>query len=784
MKKANLWNILKVISAHLATYALLLTSFAPVAVMADAEPTPTPQATATPDMSNMTEADIEAMTQLQDEGTAASANDAQDEQNNNRSNLDEVDATTAMWISIISGIVIGYLTASMLAACQKMTSDMYIAAAAGIVYVYGEINATLKDKETREEIEEAYDKCKNQEDDCQYGALEAEKASYNEIAETAKEKQELHEYAAYGLAAAAALALFWTTKEKVNKGTCTTSLGTAETAALLGPASPPCKPTCSVPDPTPATKAACVACTADVEKCAGGLATAITALGKEEVIANTPQDSKLQSTERVAAQGMSETSYSMGCAGPYSGQLLGGVAGPCKSYVALANEKQSICNFRTMMVVDGKPQNRPYGPDIFDQNDTNNLLRKYFEVKVEKNEQLHALFPDKEKKNQFISFWRKAYFGGLDILSPEGQAMLEDFSSYMGFGGAAIGIWFGLKSTTANAFDMWIGSPPGRATFFGVMSGLVYYSSTVTGDIAADATSNSNKINSVLNNRRNENEEGTEIERQGRQRQDVVTTTGTGTGPGTVATEEESGTPPLCANGANGNGGCNQVPGVSGADTSFLNGFMGTNGASNLLAVANDVNDGAITAQSQQVVGSSSGSGAIAMKKLRKQRSDYLKNLKKENPKAFENAVKLENYAKKSIQSGVMKVLKKAKATPAQFLAAVGTGKMPSLKETDKNKRVAAIKGSITGKKVGSIALGGSSGKKDWSMKFNFDEEAAKEDVTAVSGNSETMAMSEENGKVVGSQNAEDIMGRNNNIWQEITKRYIRTAYPVLLEQL
>ncbi|MDC1174332.1 hypothetical protein OAT67_02980 [Bacteriovoracaceae bacterium] len=780
MKKAKLFNIFKIISTHLATYCLLLTSFAPVATLAtetgESEATATPAPTV--DMSNMTEADIQAMNEA-DPTTAQVTAAAVDDSNNGQSNLDEVDATTSMWIAVISGIAIGYVSASMLRVCKKITTDMYIAAAAGIVYIYGEIQATIKDKETREEIEDAYDKCKNEEADCQTGALEAEMASYDEIQETADEKAKLHEYSAAALITAAGLALYKGMGEEAAGAACATDLQvTSGALASTAPAWCTAKYIPIVPTDTNAVPRA--ACITDLEKCATGLAGALGFTLEEAAIKRTPTLSSVQFAGREKALAVEKSTREGACIGPDSSAhpKVAAIKAPCMQYATFASGNQSICEFTALSVV-----STPYGPQIFDSKRTDNLLKKWFELKVEKNKKLHALIPNDKKRSQFVEFWRKAYFEGMDIYSPEAQAGLESFSSYMGFAGAAVGLWLGLKKTTDTSFNLFIGTPLGRATFFGGMGALVYYSATVTRDIAEQAKTNSDKIKSVLNNFKDDNE-GTEIERQGRQRQDVVTTTGTTTAAGNTAVDDSGGTPELCANGSNASGGCNQIPGVGSGDTSFLNGFLGSNGASGLMQVANDANNGSLSPSSNEIVNSSGGQGAIALKKLRKMKKDYLSKLKKTDEKAFDNFNKLDKYAGNAIQAGVSKVLKKNNVTPGQFLAAVGTGKMPSADDAKKNKRVAAISNSISGKKVGSVSLGGSDkSSKAWKMNFDFDDKA-KEEVTAVSGNGGDLGLSEDNGTTIGSHDADDIIGRNQNIFDEITKRYIRTAYPVLLDRL
>tara|TARA_R110002072_G_scaffold276051_1_gene437313 strand:+ start:38586 stop:40946 length:2361 start_codon:yes stop_codon:yes gene_type:complete len=772
MKKAKLFNIFKIISTHLATYCLLLTSFAPMAVMAQEGE---PEATATPaptvDMTNMTEADIQAMNEA-DPTTADVAAAAIDDNNNGNSNLGEVDTTTSQWIAIISGIVIGYLSARLVAACKKKTYDVYLAAAAGVVYIYGEIKATMEDKETREEIEDAYDKCKNQEADCQTGALEAEMASYDEIQKTAEDKAKLHTYSAMGLAAAAAWALGKGLYRASLATTCTTAIATGAAAASSSGTA-----TCA------ALVTGAAACEAEVVACVAASGAAEFSVTEAETFALTPQPSETQAAGETTAATTGQTSLSSNCNGLGSAAQMAAAKSACMPYFTNIIAEETVCSVTAFAALADNNSNR-YGPEPVEINNLDKMMKQYFDIKVANNKDLDRLIPNDKKRSEFKEFWRKAYFEGMDIFSPTAFAGgLGGFSSYMGFGGAAIGIWYGMKKATATSFDMFIGSPYGRATFFGAMSAIVYYSATVTQDIADQAKSNSDKIKSVISGFRDDSE-GTEIERQGRERQDVVTTTGTTTAAGNTAVSDTGGVPEICANGANASGGCNAIPGATAGDTSFLNGFLGSNGASGLMQVANDANNGSLSPSSNEIVNGSGAQGAIAMKNLRKAKADFMGKLKKKDEKAFDRMSKLDNYAQKSIQAGVMKVLKKNNATPGQFLAAVGTGEMPSSKDAGKNKRIAAISNSISGKKVGSVSIGGSDkSSKAWKMNFDFDDKA-KEEVTAVSGNGGDLGLSEDNGTTIGSHDADDIIGRNQNIFDEITKRYIRTAYPVLLDRL
>ena len=73
---------------------------------------------------------------------------------------------------------------------HQKSLDSIIAAAAGGIYLYGEISATFKDKELRKKIEAEYKKqLASKEWDGQQKALQAQKKGYQELLKTTEQKK-------------------------------------------------------------------------------------------------------------------------------------------------------------------------------------------------------------------------------------------------------------------------------------------------------------------------------------------------------------------------------------------------------------------------------------------------------------------------------------------------------------------------------------------------------------------------------------------------------------------
>lgn len=144
-------------------------------------------------------------------------------------------------IDLVTSMAIGVLGMAMIT-YQPPTTDMWIAIAAGTVYILGEI-ATLK--ATKEKMESKSftltHYADGSRDNMQVKALEKQKKSYHDLADMMETKSSIKMAAAAGFAAAAGMALVNGTKLATASAKCISSLTSeATTHAAMTPTPGPC----------------------------------------------------------------------------------------------------------------------------------------------------------------------------------------------------------------------------------------------------------------------------------------------------------------------------------------------------------------------------------------------------------------------------------------------------------------------------------------------------------------------------------------------------------------
>lgn len=742
---------LKILISHFLVQAMLLTGFSSVSVLAVEADNQQQQEQTQQEQQQQSYEEASA-----DQRAAHRASlEGSDKQSKERSgkDLEDVKMGWEQYLSILNALVIGFVTASLIKSCKKFSTDMMLAAAGGVAYIYAEVSSTIKDKKARDDIEEAYKDDKKNGNNGQVAALEAEKESYEEIAKTAEDKAKVQKIAAAAFAAASVVGITKSIALKTAEGNCLAGIGEVEIEF-----SAVCSAACADP-----TGSQCAACNAEMAKCMPGAVGKQTSVTANVATQEAPATSAGKSPTISANDKTSLTAFTAACTGPYGSAVTAKAQAICGLVSGALDESLAVCVPGMMGVLSGNTRS--------DYMDSNEVIAQWVDMKVESDSSINKNM-NSEEKGLLAEAMKRIIFG-IDYLVPTANASMMN---YLGLGAAGLGVFMGLKGITSKTLDLWISTPGHRAIVFGAMAASVFIAANASDKIADQARGNAGKLAGVIANAKG-TQDATQIDGTGQVRQELNPIEGMQTDKSlrdlTDVLEK-----PICATKLV-EGKCPNFPEIPKEDKTILDGFGGANFSSNLMGFANEVNGAkGISEKGSEFANSLNGKGAIAMKNLRKTRDEMLKRLKENDPIDHDNFLAMEKGFEDMMKMNMMNELKKHGQTPQSYLASIGKGDIPgtsSKKVADKDSKLTGGKGSLGS--IGRVNIPVPK-KKGWKLNMNFDEEGAGTEVAALDPNAVEEGME-------GSKNEDDILeNRGEDLFKVITKRYMKTAYPVLLEEL
>ncbi len=661
-------------------------------------------------------------------------------------------ANMQQWLTLANSLVIGYLAASIIRTCPKMSMDTIIAAAAGVTYIGAEILATAKDKKLREEIEKEHKKEINaKSQDVQVQALEAQKKAYDELAKTAATKKMLQYAAAAAFLVAAGIAYMEMVREEAAFTACQSALASSQ--AALPAACPPHVPGC-----------AAVATT-----CGGAISVAQADLLLAKEKRNLPDSpSSIKVAELTASQAKQEGEMAV-CKG-HPGVLAAVTPSEaaCKGYFTNVIGSMTVCNKAGWIVGDRSDQ------------DFVRRFAEYIDTKIEATPAFKAdLKP--EERGLFKEAVKRIFLGGMNFLFPKAQASLL---KNMGIVGAGAGIILSLLFPMKQLIDHWINQPRNRAIMWGALGASVGAAGFMSGKIEAEMKANSKEIAELLAKYRAKAHQNQVTPGGGKLEQQSIPWESLTTKPIVLGDSAESGIP--CLTKKNGKGECAKLPTFSPEQQERLKGFdPGVAGlAQSALKVGAGLNNAkTISSGTLGEAASLAGKAAFVSKRLKQAKKGFFEGLeKKSGPGAVAKFKGLEEGFRKQLSKNAFDAFKKHGVEPGPLLASQRLGEGLSRGE-QKGERLAKAKLRTTGgaglKVLGSKGARVKNKGDAMEFKFDFKEEAEK---PAETGSAVVAQIDEEK---LDLELEEDISkDRNADIFRMISLRYRKTAYPVLFDEL
>ncbi len=327
----------------------------------------------------------------------------------------------------------------------KMTTDMMLAAAAGLAFIGGEITAYMGLKDAMKDIQQQIDRDKvGNLTQTQIDTFKRLKESYQKALKAANTKKSLQNMAAMAFAAAAVSAYMQYSAETTALSTCNTALSAASSActSAFAASCAGAGATCYYPFQTGAANAA--ATVAPVSN------QAIMALTPEQSNAKMMQD---KATDATISASLSTMSSQCPAATP--------AMAACKAIATLNLTTKGYCP--APLVVDNSTISK-------------NLYANNYTPIIQSKQKIDFF------KNLFMSEARAELFSPMGIASS-----------------AAISYVLATSKTLGMQIDMFMFSPMNRAIAWGVLGGLTYGAMSATDKQIKTIEDNIKKIDDILN---------------------------------------------------------------------------------------------------------------------------------------------------------------------------------------------------------------------------------------------------------------------------------------------
>lgn len=667
--------------------------------------------------------------------------------------LEDSNSKSQAYLSLLNSLVIGYVTSSLLANCKKMDTDIMMAAAGGLVYIYGEVTSSIDNVKSVEQIEKEYKEAKKQ-GNGQTAALEALRDDYKKQNESAIKKAQFQKAGAAALAGSAAISFYKSMQEELNGANCSAQIETASAAVKTGQGT-----TCTT-EALANSGVSIANCNLEFTNCSTALLNAQTLLTKEQIVSSSPQKSMTMAPEIASLQKARDSSIGM-CNTPRTSLYVKSLEGACLTFTGVKAQASAVCDMKSFQIVKNNNLN------------INSAIRKYIVKNIDESNYIKENLKSYEIKNLKTALLNYLEFG-IDLLAPKAHALSGNMTKYLGLGAVGLGIYVGLTKTTSNAIDLMINRPRGRAIVFGGLAGSIFYASTVSGDIAEKAQKNANELDRVIKNGKKTNTTGIEENGSSSRTRTELDLNSLASNKTYESIPELS--EPVCINSSSNN--CPKIENkVSKEEEKILEGFGGSSFTSSVFGAGSAINGNSkISPDGAKFVDSLAKKSAVAMKNLRHIKSQYLKDLKDIDKNLSNDFLAFEGEFSDITEKAQRGFLKSKGYSSKSLLAEMG--RSDNINSRD-NKIQNNTSSKDTNKNLKTIASIGANKvkKKEWKLDFNFDPESAEM--------KDIFDMDSEKSGLLGAKNLDDVNeDRNKDLFKEISRRYMKSAYPILLEEI
>jgi len=659
------------------------------------------------------------------------------------------------WHALLNAVAIGWIGSSLLTACKPTPADVMIAGASSVVYMAGEVYSSIKNRNIKERIEVDY-KREKEKNDAQFASLMAQRNAYESMEKTAKVKRDIQMAAAAGLTAAAGWAFLKSTEEKISSSGCVSGFSTAITT--LSSAETLCAGT---------TLGAGV-CIAEVEKCKASLASGLTQLTEMDAYWETaPIDSIMKGEALNAKMAGVKASSGLCLSNPVTAAAVAPVESACGYHFLKLEADKTACQKRGLILT---VENQ----HIF------KLIDEFIDLKIDSQPKFASL--DIEKKTTVKNIIWRMFSGISEAIIPSANAW--DLKSTLGLGAVGAGLVIGLVSTEATAMDQFFAAPTHRAIAFGIMAGSIGYAGISSNKIAKDMATNKSEIDRIM---KNYNDKGLAKIESGDLRSSQtgdITNLNRSAKTGSDFDETKLEEPLPCLAGET-SGKCNQISALSEKDTKFLDHISASSLMSAPMQLANSLSGAKSLSQGTlNLATSGAGKMAVSVKFLRKTRERYLAELKKGSSGELDKFLKDETKQRDLLFSLPDKVLKEKGADRGMVLAslnasanALENGEQP---KSDLQKEIQSQFNKAT---KSSVVLNAPYSSKSSDINFKFDMEGDEGEELAKLEHEDFNLNGLDKGHELKESQDQIAPDDGYSIFHKISKRYLKTAYPLLFKE-
>ena len=625
-------------------------------------------------------------------------------------------------LSSITMLVAGAITARMATSYRELTIDVGVAAAGGIAFIAGEVISSVGFKKTIDEMSVDIKKTSEAtKDQDQIQRLEDLKKSYQEAQKSISTKKKLQLAASAAFLGAAGIAVYFSFQDEAMEAACNGAIATANTSLAA----------CSISGAAGFTASESLACKA----CSAELNLYSTAFKTSSVKAKTPgapsevTDKTVVPIQEKLLIGACKTEAS---ASASVTAIVSGIESVCRPAIAMKKRIQT-----SGKVVDAKI---PFlNKQLFGDKE---LLAN------------HELFQSREN-----NFFEKA----INLILPKAQA---GWMPFLGLGAGAAASYFLLSKTWGTAVDVQMYSPINRAIVFGILGGLAYLSSKSSDNQLSALDGNISKIDKILNdlNGNTKGIQGAKITERS-----LVGIPMTSNPYGDVPLNQNPNIKTDCATSAS-SSNCvsltsqlTNLQGFSDLPSAFKNIATQSSNLGDGLSGKNTIS-GSTLSDAANLAGKQSAIGKLLSQAQSKLNSKLASNGK---PKIdFDGAqnklLKVWNSQTKNALGGT---------SPGSFLSSVGGSPLSGSNDLGKLTGAESTKKSAA---FSAGAIGGAGGSKD--MNLDFKEPGLAVDAKAAGANADQTKYDIGANDITTNQGA--------SIFEVISNRYIKSAYPKLLEEI
>jgi hypothetical protein len=637
-------------------------------------------------------------------------------------------------LSSITMLVIGVIGTRMAIAYNPKTTDVYVAAAGAAAFIAGEVMSNLKFsgeiKDMSVDITKRVDGKPNNE---QIEILNKLKKSYEDAKGATQTKRMLQMAAAAGFGVAAGIAVYQAFTQETADARCLGALTVAKTQLAA----------CSTILTPPTEGTGCATCATEI----AGYLTTFTSLKAKET---PPAPSETVGAATTPLKKILEKPVCL--------------TSPSSAAQAIAKSVDSVCGLQAL--------------PIRDATQTINLCKGCM-----------MAFNHKDL------FFNRAYASSQFLIQPSTQnsSFPEKIMSYiipaaeagwmpfMGLGAGVLAAYVAIKGPLAVQLDSLMYHPRNRAIVFGVLAGLSYMAAKSSENQIKQLEENIKKIEAILNELNNLSK-GVSTGQGGPIAVTAPYTLPPGTfGPNTQNGEPKTNIPCATSNCSSLSDGLAKSAGFNELPSAFQQAAMDATKLGDSLTGPK----GAMTAGAASQAGNLAAKQAAISKLAAKAQNKLNKQLGKNKVDFGKEQQALLN----KLNSTVARVLKSKGQTPSNFLGSLGgspiggTGNLGNAaNDAMKDDSTLAV---TKGGSALDIGTGGDGKSKDLDLGLKDSGLSGGE---GVGGGSASDGVAKSNGDA-GDPNAQyemgagDIASSKDNIFELISNRYMRSGYPILLEE-